>query len=211
MLPGTGYTALTYMSNDDRLFEVKGGILTLKGMWNPKDGLPADASKYYLTGGISTGSRKIFYRGKIEIRAKLPNVQGTWPALWMEGFNDAWPACGEIDIMEHNDRETIVWHTVHSPYTRANPSHTQGNTYPVNMNDYNIYGVIVNDDKVEFSVNGVTSFTYPRMIPTPSGQFPYVRDMFLMMNMQVQRGYAENNTSYYAEMNIDWVRYYEWK
>ena len=42
--------------------------------------------------------------GKVEIRAKIPSGGGTWPALWMLGDNIdsvGWPACGEIDIMEH--------------------------------------------------------------------------------------------------------------
>jgi hypothetical protein len=60
-------------------------------------------------------SKFAFTYGRVDIRAKAPNAQGTWPALWLlgrninedGGFFDAvygntnWPACGEIDIMEH--------------------------------------------------------------------------------------------------------------
>lgn len=41
--------------------------------------------------------------GKVEIRAKLPAGDWLWPALWMLPVDDtygAWPASGEIDIME---------------------------------------------------------------------------------------------------------------
>ena len=41
--------------------------------------------------------------GKIEVRAKLPQGQGTWPAIWMlpekNGYGP-WAASGEIDILE---------------------------------------------------------------------------------------------------------------
>lgn len=41
--------------------------------------------------------------GRVEIRAKLPYGQGTWPAFWMlPTWNNygSWPRSGEIDIME---------------------------------------------------------------------------------------------------------------
>jgi Glycosyl hydrolases family 16 len=47
-------------------------------------------------------SRSIKY-GKVEVVAKLPMGDWLWPAIWMMPVNDtygAWPASGEIDIME---------------------------------------------------------------------------------------------------------------
>ena len=41
--------------------------------------------------------------GKVEIRAKLPEGDWLWPALWMLPVDEAygpWPMSGEIDIME---------------------------------------------------------------------------------------------------------------
>lgn len=41
--------------------------------------------------------------GRFEIRAKLPQGQGTWPAIWMLATDSPygnWAASGEIDIME---------------------------------------------------------------------------------------------------------------
>jgi beta-glucanase (GH16 family) len=38
--------------------------------------------------------------GRIEVRAKLPNGQGLWPAIWLLPRTANWPAGGEIDIME---------------------------------------------------------------------------------------------------------------
>ena len=45
-----------------------------------------------------------FLYGRVEVRAKIPTGNGTWPAIWMLGVNRkevGWPACGEIDIMEN--------------------------------------------------------------------------------------------------------------
>lgn len=53
---------------------------------------------------LITKSKKTFTYGIFEISAKIPQGKGTWPALWMLGQNIdevSWPACGELDIMEH--------------------------------------------------------------------------------------------------------------
>jgi beta-glucanase (GH16 family) len=76
-------------------------------------------------------SKFAFTYGRVDIRAKLPTGVGTWPALWMLGRNidedgaywenqgfgtTPWPACGEIDIMEHwGDNQNYVSSAMHTP------------------------------------------------------------------------------------------------
>ena len=55
----------------------------------------------YTSGSINTRHKKFWQYGRIEVRAKIPVGTGTWPAIWMMGERKGWPACGEIDIMEH--------------------------------------------------------------------------------------------------------------
>ncbi|TFY58030.1 hypothetical protein EVJ58_g6670 [Rhodofomes roseus] len=52
---------------------------------------------------LSTVSSHNIKYGKVEVVAKLPRGDWLWPAIWMMPVNDvygAWPASGEIDIME---------------------------------------------------------------------------------------------------------------
>ena len=47
-----------------------------------------------------------FQYGRIEAHIKMPESQGMWPAFWLLGSNiitTPWPACGELDVMEHID------------------------------------------------------------------------------------------------------------
>ena len=56
--------------------------------------------------------------GRIEARIKVPESQGMWPAFWLLGNNIAtvdWPACGELDIMEHIDGSNPPAHAGASP------------------------------------------------------------------------------------------------
>ena len=52
---------------------------------------------------LNTRGKAAWRYGRFEIRAKLPQGQGTWPAIWMLPEKDrygAWAASGEIDIFE---------------------------------------------------------------------------------------------------------------
>jgi beta-glucanase (GH16 family) len=49
-----------------------------------------------------------FQYGRIEAKMTLPESQGMWPAFWLLGNTISipsinWPACGELDVMEHID------------------------------------------------------------------------------------------------------------
>ena len=53
---------------------------------------------------MNTGGHHDIQYGRFEATMILPNATGLWPAWWMLGSNIGsvgWPACGEIDIMEH--------------------------------------------------------------------------------------------------------------
>jgi hypothetical protein len=62
--------------------------------------------KNYTSARINTQDKFEFTYGRVEMRAKLPNWEGMWPAFWMLGANIdeiSWPNCGELDILEHGD------------------------------------------------------------------------------------------------------------
>lgn len=65
--------------------------------------LNTPAAEYTSASVISKGKFE-FKFGRVEARLKINATQGQWPAFWMLGSNRgpvAWPACGEVDIMEY--------------------------------------------------------------------------------------------------------------
>ncbi|WP_337881354.1 family 16 glycosylhydrolase [Rheinheimera sp.] len=61
------------------------------------------AEKPYTSARLTTKNKADFKYGRMEMRAKLPFGQGSWPAFWMmptESVYGDWPRSGEIDIME---------------------------------------------------------------------------------------------------------------
>ena len=78
--------------------EVKDGYLYINAIKEDFEG-----KKYTSARLVSRGKGDWLY-GKFEIRAKLPEGTGMWPAIWMlptDGSYGKWPESGEIDIMEN--------------------------------------------------------------------------------------------------------------
>lgn len=55
----------------------------------------------YTSSSINTRGKKEFQYGRFEVRARIPVVSGSWPAIWTLGTSQRWPSCGEIDVMEY--------------------------------------------------------------------------------------------------------------
>ena len=99
--------------NDAKNAFVKDGMLTIRAIKGDTTGPnQAEGSEGYgktlTTLPYSSARLRSIHKGdwkygRFEIRAKLPEGQGTWPAIWMlptEWEYTGWAASGEIDIME---------------------------------------------------------------------------------------------------------------
>lgn len=199
-----------YMSDDDRLYDVKDGNLILRGMVNADtltDTVP------YITGGVYTKDKKTFANGRLEIRAKLNGASGAWPAIWMLAQGTKWPDGGEIDIMERLNYDGFAYQTVHSyyTYTLGIKEPKTGGTGKINPNDYNIFGVELYNDSLRLFINNEYTLTYPRIETDKEGQFPYNKPMYLLIDMQLEGSWVgkANGNDLPVEMQIDWVRFYQ--
>jgi beta-glucanase (GH16 family) len=96
---GWGNNELQYYSKEDpKNARVEKGHLIIEAL--------ADAThpKGYSSARLVSKGKAAWQYGYIEVKAKLPEGVGTWPALWMlpeENRHGGWPKNGEIDIMEH--------------------------------------------------------------------------------------------------------------
>ncbi|PTB97369.1 hypothetical protein C9994_03280 [Marivirga lumbricoides] len=59
-------------------------------------------SRAFTSGKVTTEGNLAIHYGLIEVRIRVPDLeQGLWPAAWLLGTSNlAWPAKGEIDMME---------------------------------------------------------------------------------------------------------------
>jgi beta-glucanase (GH16 family) len=95
---GWGNSEAQYYTSNIKNSEVKDGNLYIKAIKEDFEG------KRYTSARLITREKGDWLYGKIEIRAKLPEGKGMWPAIWMlptDAAYGGWPNSGEIDIMEN--------------------------------------------------------------------------------------------------------------
>ncbi len=167
-------------------------------------------------------SKFAFTYGKVEIRAKLPAGVGTWPAIWTLGQNitepgaywetegygtTPWPACGEIDIMEHwGHNQNYVQSATHTPSSHGNTINHGGQTIGTVSSDFHIYTLEWTAQKLVFSVDDVIHFTYNPMEKTPEN-WPFDANQYLLLNVAIQAGIDPAFTE--SAMEIDYIRIYQ--
>ena len=54
---------------------------------------------------VTTADSFTFRYGRMEVRARIPVAEGSWPAIWTLGNKGDWPENGEVDIMEFYRRD----------------------------------------------------------------------------------------------------------
>lgn len=169
--------------------------------------------KEFTSARMTTQNLFEFQYGKVQIRAKLPQGQGTWPALWMLGSNIdvvGWPECGEIDIMEHGDGQPgLITSTVHIP--SGNPgvsSYSSGTKQLQNeSSEFHLYEVVWSEESIVFSVDNTIHHTY-----TVTPDMPFHQNFFLIFNVAMGGDFVQNNIDpnfVSAEMIIDYIRVYQ--
>jgi beta-glucanase (GH16 family) len=87
-----------YVTNNVR---VRDGLLTIEARKEHFTG--PEGAREFTSARIRTRRKGDWLQGRFDIRAKLPQGKGIWPAIWMlptENRYGGWPRSGEIDIME---------------------------------------------------------------------------------------------------------------
>lgn len=203
-----------YCTDNDSTAYVNNGRLYLEGI------LSEDASDTaeYQTGCISTKEKFFFKYGKLEVRARLPQGQGAWPAIWLLPETNAhggWPKGGEIDVMEHLNYDSIFYQTIHSYYIdrlnhRDDPKHYA--TAPFKAGEFNIFGMEWYPDRIDLLINGKKTFSYPRITnDTTHTQWPFDQPFYILLDQALGGNWPGpvNKDDLPAVMEVDWVRVYE--
>jgi len=203
---------IKHMSPRPDLSEVKGGILTLKGVKN--DDLESDP-RPYLTGGITTQGVFNMKYGKVEARIKFKGAKGAWPAFWMmpQDSPNGWPAGGEIDIFEYLNYDNFVYQTIHSAWTQVHPNDPpRTHNAEIKADGWNVYALEWTPEKLVWRVNGKATHTYEKKAGAEAeGQWPFETPFYIMLDMQLGGAWvgAVDDSTLPAEMQVDWVKFYQ--
>jgi beta-glucanase (GH16 family) len=164
----------------------------------------------YTSARLQSKGKFAFKYGKVEIRAKLPAGGGTWPALWMLGSNiigAGWPACGEIDIMEHIGNElNKIYGTLHYPGRFGGNADGGSTTIPNATTEFHNYNLDWSATSIKISVDGVVYKTVAN-----SNAIPFNQDFFFILNVAMggDFGGAIDPAVTGATMEVDYIRVYK--
>jgi hypothetical protein len=200
---GWGNNELQTYTNSSENVIVEDGVLKITAR--------SDGSGGYTSARIKSENLFEFTYGTVEVRAKLPSAQGTWPAIWMLGANFeqvGWPNCGEIDIMEQTgwDKNKVLA-----------TSHWSNNG---NYAGYGLETSITNSSsifhvyKLVWSQGGAIRIFVDDQeyyVMTTNSSMPFNADFFFILNIAMggNLGGTINPNFTQSTMEIDYVRVYQ--
>lgn len=210
---GWGNSELEYYSqNDLKNARIENGKLIIEAQ--------ADSShpKGYTSARLLTRGKAAWQYGYIEVKAKLPQGRGTWPAIWMlpeESLHGGWPSNGEIDIMEHVGYDPGKVHgTVHTEAFNHTICTQKGGflLVPDFNKEFHIYAIDWTEEKIDFLIDGNIYFTFENT-GNDYKEWPFDQRFHLILNVAVGGGWGGLQgvaTDIWPQrMEVDFVRVYD--
>jgi beta-glucanase (GH16 family) len=168
-------------------------------------------SANYTSASLVTDGKKNWTYGKVEARIKLPEGQGLWPAFWMLGQNIhtvGWPECGEIDIMEHINNESLLHGTLHW----LNEKHvSSGGTTPCDVTKYHNYSIEWDNESVRLFLDG-SKYWEVNIKDGINSTEEFHKPHYLILNLAIGGDWPKSpdmTTSFPDTMFVDYVRVYQ--
>tara|TARA_A100001015_G_C15040066_1_gene739035 strand:+ start:482 stop:1804 length:1323 start_codon:yes stop_codon:yes gene_type:complete len=171
-----------YTKDPDNLYTSRQG-LHIRGKRDPQ-------TQELTSARMTTQHHQYFTYGSLTVRAKLPMQQGTWPAIWLLGdkiHSHGWPACGELDIMEHVNEEGSIKGSAHDE-NHCWKSQVKNKEFDVVVDDPTLahnYTLTWSPDQVTWSLNGNPYGTLYKhdYTKTASDWWAYDDPQFLILNL----------------------------
>ncbi|CAK8673064.1 unnamed protein product [Clavelina lepadiformis] len=216
VVPNPHNNELQYYTDQSKNIDTENGHLTITPLKENYGG------KQYTSGRMH--SKFAWKYGRVEVRAKLPNGYGLWPAIWMmprDSVYGGWPQSGEIDIMEARGQNLNEFaSTIHygiccdNHYWESSgdlPTQCSNDQYHVYTLDWTPTELVYRYDGKAYysqSLDRVISWMY-----SAPGQ-PFDQYFYMILNVAVGGDYLDNpkpsTTWNYpdAEMLVDYVKVY---
>lgn len=172
---------------------------------------------------VRLNSKFAFTYGRVEVRAKLPEGTGTWPAIWMlskdideagaywekQGFGTTgWPECGEIDILEHwGKRQDYVSSALHNAADYGyNVTNVGEQKIDGASSEFHVYIMEWTEDEISFAVDGVEHLRY-KPEEKNEDNWPYDKNYYLLFNIAIEKDIDPEFRE--SAMVVDYIRVYQ--
>ena len=211
-LCGFGNKELQYYTGEKDNLKVKNGRLIIRAKNEKK------AENNFTSAKLVSEYKGDWQYGRIEVKAKLPQGKGTWPAIWMlPTLNRSlqWPADGEIDIMEHvGYNQGWVYGTIHTEkYNHMKGTQKSDSIYVADAHQqFHVYAIEWDQESISWFVDDEK---YLQLNKGDEGKpgWPFDQKFHLILNLAVggnwggKYGIAED--IWPQTFEIDYVRVYQ--
>jgi len=202
---------------------VENGVLVIEGLKEPFRNLryksgskawqeqPEFAS--YTAASLITLNKSSFQYGRIEVKAKLPQGKGVWPAIWMLGTNMSdvgWPRCGEIDIMEFVGKDPNRIHgTVHYAIDGRHGADGGKLKTDKSFSGFHVYAIEWFEDRIDFFFDQTQYHTF--IVDKAGADNPFCKPQYLLVNLALGGSWGGDIDDEILPQKflIDYVRVYE--
>lgn len=216
---GWGNNELQWYTGEN--LSVKDGVLTVTAKKESRSG------KDYTSSRIRTLKKGDWKYGRFEIRARLPEGQGIWAALWMMPTDDVyggWAASGEIDIMEIIGHEPGTVHgTLHFGGKWPNNAH-KGKSFELESGkfseDFHTFALDWRDGMIRWFVDDnhyqtqTSGNWHCESAGAANPNAPFDQYFHLLINLAVGGnwpGSPDASTVFPQNLEVDYVRVYQEK
>jgi beta-glucanase (GH16 family) len=206
---GWGNNELQNYTNSRTNSFVQDGKLTIKAV---------KSNGSWTSARLVTKGKGDWLYGRIEVKAKLPEGRGTWPAIWMlptDWAYGGWPASGEIDIMEHVGYDFGTVHgTIHTEAFNHSIGTQLGKSIDVEnvSTEFHVYAIDWTEDEIVWYVDGVEYYRIENPNKTYK-EWPFDKRFHLILNIAIggnwggAQGIDPNLNE--ATMEIDYVKVFQ--
>jgi beta-glucanase (GH16 family) len=119
----------------------------------------------------------------------------------------AWPACGEIDVMEHvGNSQDLIHGTLHYPGHSGGNGNSGSKTIPNVSTAFHVYKTIWSPEAIQIYVDDQLIHTVAN-----DASLPFNKDFFIILNVAMGGNFGGNIDPAFTQssMEIDYVRVYQ--
>jgi beta-glucanase (GH16 family) len=195
-----------YTARAQNIFHDDQGHLVLRGL---HDFWRNNGTTYpYTSARLQTDAISQLKFGRVEVRAKLPAGQGSYPAILLMGTTGNWPQCGEVGMMEQwgLDKSWLYCSTYSGAASDINQKVTFPNATTLSS-DFHVYALEWYSDHMVFFIDGaqVARSNFDKTSPFYTGTFYIILEVAIGGTMG---GTIDDAGGFPMDMVFDYVRVY---
>ena len=217
------------------------GNLVIRGDYHSTPTPIGGRDWYQRSARITTKGKRTWTYGRIEARIAMPVAIATWPAFWMMGgacddtvtsdpgvpighfdvMAGNWSSCGEIDIMEHRNGETVTfqnlfWDTRIGLFPWADGTNAQqpNSAGAGNVTQFHLYTIEWEPNQIRWYVDRESNPNPIHTVDiTASNQEEFHRPFHIILNLAISGQFTGNAVPQQADfplfMYVDFVRVWQ--